>query len=812
MIEAFWQNLRYGMRILLRSPGFALMAVLTLTIGIGANTAIFTVVNSVLLRPLPFHDPEQLMIISERDPRFEVMSVAYQNFTDWRAQNSSFQEMALFRVGDYTITGDRGPEHLNGREVSAGFFTLLGVKPFRGRDIRPEEDREGSAPVALLSYGLWQRRFGGQDSILGQTVHLNDRDYTIIGVAPKDFWFYTRADVFVPIGATGEMWLKIREEREGSRAVGRLKAGATLAQARADMSNIARQLAAAYPEANANHGVAITPMLDYTVGEVRTTLLLLFGAVGLVLLIACANVANLLLSRVAPRARELAVRTALGASRRRIAAQLLTESVLLALLGGLCGLGMAAMGTRALLASVAKNLPRAQSVGIDWSVALFLLGVCVATGVLFGLAPVWQSLRTDVNTTLKEGGRSGGAPHHRLQGILVVSELALAMVLLICAGLTMRTLDALAKVDPGFRPEKVVTFTIGFSKLHYDQPSKIRTLFKNVIDRLENIAGIEAATSTTDLMMQDDSEVPFYVAEKGKPDPKDYGWSMFYITSPDYLRTMGIGLLRGRFFSEHDDLSSANVVVIDEELARSLFPKQDPLGQHIVIPFPNAEQPREIVGIVQHVKHWGLAKDATATIRSEFYMPFAQVPEKLYSLVNGMTFAVRTRLESNTATLAIKQELGNLDSDMPVYNVETMNEVIRDSIGRERFVSLLFGLFAAAALLLGAIGTYGVLSYAVSQRTHEMGVRMALGAGTGNIMRLVLGRGAKLIVGGILVGLAAAFWLSRLMASLLFGVTAHDPSTFALVSLVLVGVAIAACYVPARRATKVDPIIALRYE
>jgi predicted permease len=464
------------------------------------------------------------------------------------------------------------------------------------------------------------------------------------------------------------------------------------------------------------------------------------------------------------------------------------------------------------LATVADHLPRAQSVGIDWSVALFLLAVCVGTGILFGLAPVWQSLRTDVNTTLKEGGRSGGARHNRLQGILVVSELALAMVLLVCAGLTMRTLVALAKVDPGFRPHNVVTFTIGFSKLHYDRPVKVRTLFKNVIDRLENTAGIEAATSTTDLMMQDDSEAPFYIAETGKPDPKDYRWAIFYITSPDYLRTMGIPVLRGRFFNEHDNLSAPNVTVIDEELAHSLFPNQDPLGQHIVIPFPGAEQPREIVGIVRHVKHWGLAQDATAKIRSEFYMPFDQVPEKLYSMVAGMTFAVRTHLDPNAATTAIKQELGGINSDMPVYNVETMNEVIRDSIGRERFVSLLFGLFAAAALLLGAIGTYGVLSYAVSQRTREMGVRMALGAGTGNIMRLILGRGARLIVGGILIGLVAAFWLSRLMASLLFGVTARDPQTFVLVPLVLVGVAIVACYVPARRATKVDPMIALRCE
>jgi predicted permease len=812
MIEVFWQNLRYASRILAKSPGFALMAVLTLTIGIGANTAIFTVVHSVLLRPLPYHEPERLMILAEKDNKFDDGSVAYLNFKDWHAQNSSFQEMCLWRRRDYTIIGDRGPEHINGREVSSGFFALLGLRPALGRDIRPEEDREGSAPVALLSYGLWQRRFGGRDDVLGQTVHLNDRNYTVIGVAPKDFWFYTPSDVFVPIGATGDLWLKVREERAGSRVLGRLKPGVSQTQARADLDNIAQQLAAAYPEANANRGVSIFPMLDYTVRDARSTLLLLFGAVGLLLLIACVNVANLLLSRVAPRARELAIRTALGASRRRVAAQLLTESVLLALLGGLSGLLVAWLGTRALLATVGENLPRSQTVGIDWSVGLFLLATCVFTGILFGLAPVWQSLRTDVNTTLKEGGRSGGARHHRLQGVLVVSELALAMVLLVCSGLTLRTLAALGKVDPGFRPDNVLTFTISFSKLHYDQPQKIRMLFKNIVDRLENTPGVEAAASTTDLMMQDDSEAMFYISERPKPDPKNYLWSLFYITSPDYPHTMGIRLLRGRFFTEHDDLSAPNVMVIDEELARSVFPNQDPLGQHIVLPFPGADQPREIVGIVEHVKHWGLAKDATATIRSEFYMPFNQVPEKLYPLVSGMAFAARTRLEPTAAAAAISQELKTLDSDMPVYNVQPMNEIIRSSLGRERFASLLFGLFAAAALLLGAVGTYGVLSYAVSQRTHEMGVRMALGAGAGNIMRLILGRGARLIGAGIVLGLLGAFWFARLLASMLFGVTPQDPQTFTVVPLVLVAVAIAACYVPARRATKVDPMIALRYE
>jgi predicted permease len=817
-MEILWQNLGYGFRILAKSPGFALTAVLTLAIGIGANTSIFTVLNSVLLRPLPYHEPDRLLIVSERDTKFDDLSVAYENFADWRAQNHSFEALALWRRRDYTITGDRGPEHINGREVSAGFFTLLGAQPALGRDIRPEEDREGAEPVALISYGLWQRRFGGREDVIGKTIRLtagiNDRNYTVVGVAPKEFWFYTPSDVFVGIGATNEMWLKQRMEREGSRAIGRLKSGVSVAQARADLGTIAQQLATAYPEANAGHGVTLVPLLDYTVADVRGTLKLLFGFVVFVLLIACVNVANLLLSRVVPRQRELAIRTALGASRSRVAAQLFTESVLLAVLGGIAGLGLAWIGTRALLHGLPQSLPRAETIGIDQNVSLFVFVVCVATGILFGLAPVWQSLHSNVNVTLKEGSRgTGGGRHHRLQSLLVVSELALALVLLVCSGLTIRTLDKLAKVDPGFQPDNIVTFTLGFSRLHYDQPDKIRTLFKNVIDRLENIAGVDAATSTTDLMMADDSEAPYYIAERPKPDPKDYRWSVFYCTSQHYLQTMGIRLLRGRYFTEHDDLSEPNVMVIDEELARAVFPGQDPIGQHIIIPFPGADEPREIVGIVQHVKHWGLAQDDKAAIRSEFYLPFTQIPDKIYGLVGGgMTFAVRTRLEPEAAHAAIAREMNAINADMPVYSVQTMNEIIRTSLARQRFATLLFGLFAAAALLLGAIGTYGVLSYTVSQRTHEMGIRIALGANAPDILRLVLERAARLIVVGIAIGLLAAFAFSRFLSSMLYGITARDPVTFAAVSLVLVAVAVAACYIPARRATKVDPIIALRYE
>jgi putative ABC transport system permease protein len=805
-------DLRYGFRTLIKSPGFAVMAILTLALGIGANTAIFSVVNGVLLRPLPFYEPERMMIVSESSPQFDSMSVAYLNFKDWSAQNSSFQQMAMFRHEDFTLTGDRGPEHVDGREVSAGFFTVLGVPPALGRDFLPAEDQEGAAPAVILSHGLWQRRFGGTHDILGHTVRLNDQNYTVVGVTPANFWFYSQSEVFVPVGATGKMWLKNRMEREGSRVIARLKPGVTLAQAKADLGTIAKHLAEAYPEANAEHGATIVPVLNDVVSDARGTLLTLAVAVTLLLLIVCVNVANLLLSRVAPRQRELAIRSALGASRMRLASQLLTESILLALLGGLLGVGLAWAGTRGLLAAVPHSLPRAQSIGVDWRVCLFLLALCVITGILFGMAPVWQALRANMNSTLKEAGRGSGGGRHPLQNSLVVAELALSLAVLVCAGLTIRSMQKLGQVDPGFQPDHVVTFDIAFSRLRYDQPAKIRNLFKNVVDQMESTPGVEAAALTTDVMMRDDSEVMFYVAERPKPDPKDYNWSMMYITSPNYLRTMGVQLLRGRFYNEHDDLNAPQTVVVDEELARSLFPNQDPLGQHLIIPFPGFEAPREIVGVVQHVKHWGLAQDSTAKIRAEFYVPFLQIPEKFYPMLNGMTFAARSRLEPRAAANAVQERLHSIDSDIPVYNVDTMNEIIRTSIAGQRFLTLVLGIFAAAGLLLGGIGTYGVISYAVSQRTHEIGVRMALGAKGGDVLRLVLGRGARLIGLGIVLGLVAALAFARLLAGNLYGVTTSDPVTFLAVSLLLVSVSLAACYVPARRAMRVDPMIALRYE
>jgi putative ABC transport system permease protein len=808
----FLQDLKYGIRTLLKSPGFALTAILTLALGIGANTAIFTVVNSVLLRPLPYQQPDRLVILSERTDQFESGSVAYQNFTDWRDQSRSFDGMALFRNRDYTLTGERGPEHIHGREVSAGFFHLLGVPLTLGRDFTPDDDHEGSAPTIILTYGLWQRRFGGSPDVLGKILRINDRGYTVIGVAQNDFKFYNPTDLFMPIGVSGQMWLKNRMEREGAHGLARLKPGVSRTEAVAELDGIAKRLAVAYPEANAGHSVTIVPMRDDVVSDVRGSLIALALGVLFLMGIACANVANLLLSRVAPRQREFAIRTALGASRSRVAGQLLTESILLSLLGGILGIGLAWAGTRGLLSLMKSTLPPGQTIGLDWHVGLFIFVLCVATGVLFGLAPVWQSVRGNTNETLKDAGRGSSTGRHTLQNALVAAELGIAVLLLVGAGLTVRTMQKLAKVDPGFHPEQVLTFDIGFSKLRYDQPDKVRNMLNQVITRISAIPGVEAATMTTDVMVRDDSEAQFYVAERPKPQPKDLSWSMMYITSADYLKAMGIRQIRGRYLTEHDNLSSPGVVVIDEELARSLFPNQEPLGQHLVIPFPGFDQPREIVGVVQHVKHWGLSQDDTAKIKSQFYVPFSQIPDNLYSLVTGMTYAVRSRLDERAITAAVQDQLKGLDSDIPVYNIASMNEIVASSIATQRQISLLLGFFAVAALLLGAVGTYGVISYSVSQRTNEMGIRMALGAQRKDILGLVVTGGAKLVALGIAGGLLLSLFLTRFMASFLYGVKSTDPLTFGAVAFLLFSVAIVACVVPARRATKVDPMIALRYE
>jgi predicted permease len=813
MVKNVWQDLRYAVRMLAKSPMFTVVAILTLALGIGGNTAIFSVVNAVLLRPLPYRNPEQLVILSEKSPQFNEMSVAYQNYEDWRAQNHSFSEMAAFRGESFNLSGAGIAESVKARQASAGLLTMLGVHPLLGRDFLPEEDRLGAAPVVILGYGLWKTKFGGDPGIVGKPIVLTDQSYTVVGVLPEHFWFYSKPDVLVPIGSSTQLWRNNREMRSGTYVVARLRPNVSLEQARADLGPIAARLAEAYPKANAAHTINAKGMMQDVVGDVRGSLYLLLGAVGFVLLIACVNVANLLLVRAASRQKEIAVRVAMGASRWRMTQQLLTESVCLAVSGGALGLLLAYWGTEALVKAVPGSLPRADVVTLDWRVLAFTFGVSFLTGVLFGLAPALRAAKTDVQSTLKDQTRGTTSGHHRLQGALVIAELGLALVLLVCAGLTIRSVASLKDVNPGFQPKDALTFNVSLSGVSYATPAKVRGYFREVLRRLEVLPGVQAASVSSDLPMRDDSELFFYVADRPKPTPEQMPWAMFYLVSPGYKDAMGLQLIKGRFLTAHDNETGPLVVVIDEAMARGLFPNEDPVGKSVIIPFPGLDQPRQIVGIVNHVKHAGLAADATALIKYQFYMPFDQIPDAFFGEIThgSLSLIVRTASDAGGVGSSVLQTVRDLDKDQPVFGLEPMSQLIEESVASQRFATMLLGIFAGIALILGSVGIYGVMSYLVAERTHEMGIRMALGATRGDVMALVLKYGLTLAMAGIGLGLAASIGLTRLLASLLFGVSATDPMTFAGVGVMLVGVALLACYLPARRATRVDPMVALRY-
>jgi predicted permease len=805
------QDLRYGLRMMAKNPGFTAVALMALAIGIGANTAIFSVVNGVLLRPLPYADPERLMMVYERSREFGQMSVAYPNFLDWRRENHSFADMAAYRGDDFNFTGSGQPEHLRGEFVSASLLPVLGVNPLLGRNFLPQEDRQGASGVVMLTYGLWKRRFGIDPNILGKTMTLNARSYKVIGVLPSDFRFRRQAELYVPLAQGLSVELNDRESHPGLRVVGRLKPDVTMAAAQADMTSIGRALAQQYPKTNAGHGVTVVEMKDDMVGRVRPTLLLLLGAVGCVLLIACANVANLLLARSTARTREFAIRAALGADRQRVVRQLLTESVLLALGASVFGLLLADWGTHLVLAAVPNSLPRSQEIGLDPHVLLFTLAVSVLTGVLFGLAPAFHSSRVDPQESLKEGARGSGGGRHRAEGVFVALEVGLAVVLLAGAGLMIQSIWRLWRVDPGFNTQHVLTTQVAVSPTVMASPSGIRLAYQQMLDRVGSIPGIQSAAVTALVPLSDsDSENGFWLGGGPQPPQDQMSSALFYIGTSQYLRVMGIPLLEGRFFTEHDTLASAPVVVIDEVMAKHLFPGQDAVGKQFSLLIIG---PVQIVGVVGHVKHWGLDADDTAKIRDEIYFPFMQIPDKFMSEgVAGLTLVVRTAPDPLSVVSAVRAQVAGPTEDQPIFGVQTMEQIISGSLAERRFTMVLLIIFASTALVLAAVGIYGVMSYAVSRRTHELGVRLALGASRSEILRLVVGEGMVLAAIGNVVGLAAALALTRLLASLLYGVRPTDPETLAAVSLLLGGIALLACYIPARRATKVDPLVALRYE
>ena len=810
----FLLDLRYAIRMLLKSPGFAVVAVFTLALGISANTALFTVVNGVLLNPLPYSHSEQLVAVYATTPGVDRGPATYLNFLDWQRQAQTFASMAMYRGQDYNVTGSGEAERLNGYMISADFFSTLDINPVIGRTFRPDDDQSGAAPVVILSGGLWKRKFGSSADVLGKSLILNGTSYTVVGVIPSGFTFYGQdRDVYTPIGQWTDPSFRDRRISVSARVIGRLNPGVTLAQAQADMDVVARNLAAAYPVANKQANITLVSMKQDIVGNVEPFLILLLSAVGFLLLIACANVANLLLARSLGRSREFAVRAALGASQARVIRQLLTESVLLACLGGTFGFLLAFFGTKTVVNILPGILPRAGEVSLDARVLLFTAAVSLFAAIIFGLAPALKTARINVLEVLKETGRGLSGARQRLQKIFVAGEVALALVLLIGAGLMLRSLSALWRVNPGYNPSHAITFVVSMPSSPSTTSAATRASLRQFDDKMLSIPGVEAVSVTLGSRpMIHDSSLPFWIEGRPKPaNDNEMPQAMFYLAEGGFQQAMGITLERGRFISMQDNENAPVVIDIDDSFAHEYFQHEDPIGKHVHLEQFNVDA--EIVGVVGHVKQWGPGGDATSAIQAQFFYPFMQLPEKLMPLAaGGAAVVLRTQGNPTAITGAVRRAVAELDSRDVVYNVQTMQGVLAGSLAPRRLSMFLLSGFAVLALLLCCIGIYGVISHLVSQRTHEIGVRMALGAQPGDVMRLVLGQGLRMAFLGVLIGIAAALALTRLMASQLFGVSSHDPLTFAAVGVLLTVVALLACYIPARRAIRVDPLIALKYE
>jgi predicted permease len=816
-LESLLQDVRFGLRMLRKNPGFTSIAMLTLALGIGANTAIFSIVDAVLLDPIPFPQPDRLVNLHERTSLLPDSTISYPNYLDWQRESNSFEGIGVWRVDDFTFTGSGEPERLRGKMISSNLFSVLGVQPILGRTFRPEEDQLGAAPVALISEGLWKRHFGSDPSIIGKSIALNGKSYSVVGVIPSNFHlvrfdnsFFD--DVFLPVGQWDSTLLRNRSFRLGLEGIARLKPSATLVQARNDMNQVAANLRKAYPNDEAGITMIVAPIKDEVAGDLRPALLVLLGAVGFVLLIACANVANLQLARSMGRAREFAIRAALGASRRRIIRQLLIEGLLLAFAGGMLGIVLATSGMRSILNIFPSALPAIVHVEMNRKVLFAAIAISFVTGILFGLAPALRTSDVNLYGPLREGPRGSTTRQHRTQNVLVAIEIGLALMLLIAAGLLIRSFERVWAVNPGFDPHGILTFGTGLSSANNSNPEKTRAVLHELGDKAAAIPGVQAASVDLGaLPFSGNSGFPFWPDDQPKPSAiVQWHFAVFFPVGPDYLRVMQIPLILGRNFTEHDAHSAPTVVLVDQDLADSTFPGQDPIGKRLAI---GPQWSAEIVGVVGHVTQTGLDTEAKAPMRAQMYLPYVQLPDfYLQAAAKSPSLVVRSSVRPLSILGSLQREIGDLDPNDVVYDARTMDDLISGSLAERRFSMVLLSTFAAIALSLAMIGIYGVVAYVVSQRTLEIGIRVALGAQRRDILRIVLSHAVGMALVGIASGLAASFGLTRLLTKLLFNVSPTDPLTFAAVVVILLCVVLLACWIPAWRAMRVDPMVALRYE
>jgi len=810
-MNTLWQDIHYGARMLLKKPGFTLIAMITLALGIGANTAIFSVLNAVVLKPLPFEHAEQLVMAWESNPEksgFERMPVAPPNYLDWRHQNHVFEEMVALRDQSYTLTGAGDPEQILGDTTTAGLFPLLRVEAALGRTFNADDEKPGQEQVVVISHGLWQRRFGSDAGLIGKTIKLNGKLYTVVGVMPENFHFPTpEAELWTPLIFKAQDLAS--RGHKNYLVIGRLKDGVSLQQAQTEIGAITERIKQTDPEKNAGFGASLQSLRETFAEDFTQLVLVLLIAVGFVLLIACANISNLLLARASARQKEMAIRLSLGATRWRIVRQLMTESVLLAVAGGLVGLLLAAWGKDWIVMLAPNELFRVKDLGLDTQVLGFTLAISLLTGFVFGFLPALHASQQNLSEALKESGASatGSRQRHRARGLLVVSEVALAMILLVGAGLMMKSLLMLRRSNPGFNPRNLLSMTISLPEAKYSDKTKQSAFFQRLLSEVSTLPGVQSAGVTNELPISSSDSITDFIIEgrPAKTSKTDFDAASRRAVNPDYFKTLGIRLLRGRAFTEHDTAQSPRVAIINETLVKRYFGSEDPIGKRLSFDEENGKRTWcEIVGIVSDVKHLGLREPTP----SEMLVPYLQRPEETMSL------AVRTAegIEPLSLTSAVRHAVQSVDRDQPVYSVETMEQRLANLRASERLIALLIGLFATLATLLSAVGIYGVISYSVAQRTREIGIRLALGAQHRDVLKLVLRQGLETALVGVGVGLLGALTLMQLMKDLLFGVSATDPLTFAAIAALLTGVALLACYIPARRATKVDPMVALRYE